>query len=42
MVSFGKEARIVTLLVIDVVFFLVEIIVGEWGQERKSGAFRED
>ncbi|UZJ56223.1 hypothetical protein CBS101457_005543 [Exobasidium rhododendri] len=28
MVSFGKEARIMTLLGIDVVFFLVEIIVG--------------
>ncbi|PWN41271.1 cation efflux protein [Ceraceosorus guamensis] len=26
--GFGKEARIITLLVIDVVFFLVEIIVG--------------
>lgn len=30
MASFGKEARIVTLLIIDVVFFLVEIIAGEW------------
>lgn len=28
MVSFGKEGRIITLLVIDVVFFLVEIVVG--------------
>lgn len=38
MVSFGKEARIITLLVIDVVFFLVEIIVGEWRAARKDCA----
>jgi len=30
MASFGKEARIITLLIIDVIFFLVEIIAGKW------------
>lgn len=29
MASYSKEARIIILLIIDVVFFLVEIIAGE-------------